>query len=324
MTVDPRSSSETLAEITGFRKGHGGLSKRLYLRDGKVCNDSSGCRMAQGTAYRIKIAHIQQLADWINGFSRREALSLGRLKTGLQDSVAVVVKSKLNGAARTIARTRDYVEFQIGAEGIALLDTDLKGTPDEVAHRVKECDGVWGALTKVLPELVGTARVERPSTSSCLRNTETGETYPSSGGRHIYIAVRDAADISRFLSDLHDRLWLAGFGFGIVSRAGSFLERSLIDVSVGSSERLIFEAHPTLIHRLSRTCRRARRLRMRAACSTHCCASRSPRQKRPRWRSSKSPSVSAWRLRWRECVKSYPVNFTEINPRATLRRHPAA
>jgi hypothetical protein len=77
-----------------------------------------------------------------------------------------------------------------------------------------------------------------------LRNRKTGETYPGSGGRHTVIVVRDAADIPRFLSDLFDRCWLNGLGWGMLSGSGALLERGLIDKSVGSPERLIFEGKP--------------------------------------------------------------------------------
>jgi hypothetical protein len=53
-------------------------------------------------------------------------------------------------------------------------------------------------------------------------------------------------DILRFLSDFHDRLWLEGWGWGLVSAAGSFLERALVDRAVASPERLVFEAPPII------------------------------------------------------------------------------
>jgi uncharacterized protein (DUF927 family) len=58
----------------------------------------------------------------------------------------------------------------------------------------------------------------------------------------IYGLARDGADIPRFIRDAHARLWLAGYGYGVVSKAGSFLARSLIDATVGAPERLCFEA----------------------------------------------------------------------------------
>jgi uncharacterized protein (DUF927 family) len=75
----------------------------------------------------------------------------------------------------------------------------------------------------------------------------TGKVFEGSGGQHIYVLVRDGDDIPRFIKDAHARLWLKGFGFGAVSKAGSFLERSLIDASVGLPERLVFEAAANVV-----------------------------------------------------------------------------
>ena len=162
--------------------------------------------------------------------------------------MAVARADKLYGAGdpSVIARTLDYLVFNKGERGLVLLDADFKGMPEAAVRRMEECGGFWGALSKVLPALTTVAYVERASTSSGLRNVETGESFSNSGGRHVVIPVLDAADIPRFLSDLHDRCWLAGLGWGMVSAAGSFLERSIIDKTVGSPERLIFEGPPTI------------------------------------------------------------------------------
>jgi hypothetical protein len=238
-----------LGEITVLKKNGGPLSKHLELRDGKIVNDGSACFMTNGTAHRVIIESVQGHADLINSFAPNQAYALGRLKEGVPDGAEVVVADKLNGGAdpSVIARTKEYLIFKEGEPGLALLDVDLKGIPDTVKRRLEECGGALGALCEVLPVLKTVARVERASTSSGLRNSKTGEEFPGSGGMHIALPVRDAADIPRFLSDFHDRLWLAGLGWGMASRAGSFLERSLIDKSVGSPERLIFEGPPTVV-----------------------------------------------------------------------------
>lgn len=240
--------NECLGEITVFEKSGGPLTKRLTLRDGKIVNDSSACFMAHGSAHRVKIGSMQELADRINNFAPNQAYALGRLKDGVPDGATVVVADELKdeGDPSVIARTKKYLVFKEGEPGLVLLDIDVKGMPDTVKRRIEECGDIWGALCKVFPALKTVARVERASTSSGLRNKETGEEFPSSGGQHIVIWVRDAGDVPRFLSDFHDRLGLKGFGWGMVSVAGAFLERSLVDKSCGSPERLIFEAGPML------------------------------------------------------------------------------
>jgi hypothetical protein len=153
---------------------------------------------------------------------------------------------------------------QDGSKG-CLLDIDLKGAPvglDPVA-----------ALTKVLPDLDFIAHVDRASTSSGISNTETGEIYPGSTGWHLYILVKNQRDIPRFLKALRDRLWLIGAGWGTVSAVGSFLDRSVVDVAVGSPERLIFEGGPIVARPLIQAPRPARVttgkvLDTKAACPT--------------------------------------------------------
>jgi hypothetical protein len=63
---------------------------------------------------------------------------------------------------------------------------------------------------------------------------------------HVYVAVQDGSDIGRFLTTLHQRCWLAGFGWLMVGAGGQLLDRSIIDRMVGAPERLVFEGPPVL------------------------------------------------------------------------------
>lgn len=245
------SDTPSAAEITVFEKSGGPLTKHIRLGpDGQIASDASACVMANGVARRasIDLNNMRALADLINNFRSNQAYALGRLKTGLPDHVRVVRADKLDGATdpAIIARTKEFLTFPDGEASLALLDADFKGMSEAATRRMEECGDLWCALCEVLPALETVACVERASTSSGLRNRETGQTFPGSGGRHIVVPVLDAADIPRFLSDLFDRCWLAGLGWGLVSAAGSFLERAIIDKAVGSPERLIFEGAPII------------------------------------------------------------------------------
>jgi RecA-family ATPase len=235
------------AEITVFQKQGGVLSKRISLdASGKVCSDGSACLMTRGTARRVVISDIRAYAGLVNACGSHEALALGRLRADLASPVRVVTAAKLNGGGdpATIARTKEFLTFEPGTGGLVLLDFDPKGMCDAVKQRFEECGGLFPALCSVLPSLETAATVERSSTSSGLRHSQTGEVFGHSGGVHLVIPVVDAADIPRFLSDLHDRCWLAGLGWGLVSAAGSFLARAIVDKSCGSPERLVFEGAP--------------------------------------------------------------------------------
>jgi hypothetical protein len=113
--------------------------------------------------------------------------------------------------------------------------------------RLDDAGGPWPALLKVVPGVARAARVVRASTSAGLYNSETGERFPGSGGSHTYVLVADGADIERALQALHDRCWLHGLGWYLIGAAGQLLERSVVDVSVGGSERLVFEGAPDVI-----------------------------------------------------------------------------
>ena len=99
----------------------------------------------------------------------------------------------------------------------------------------------------MIPGFDDAARVTRASTSSGLSHAETGEEFPGSGGRHDYILLAEQVDARRFLEALHKRAWLAGLGWLMVGAAGQLLERSIVDVSVGSPERLVFEGAPVVV-----------------------------------------------------------------------------
>ena len=132
------------------------------------------------------------------------------------------------------------------ASGFVLLDADAKGMPDRVAARIEQRGGFYQMLCSILPALAYVARVERRSTSSGLSRTDTNEPLPGKQNLHVYIEAKDASDAERFLRVLHDRCWLAEYGWGMLDEAGKFLERSPIDRVVGSPERLVFEGAPIL------------------------------------------------------------------------------
>jgi hypothetical protein len=240
---DDRASIDT--EITLLTKSGGPLTKSISLTaDGSVHSDGSACVMSRGTAKRVKLADLSQLAELIDGMTANEAIALGTLRTDLPDEVRIVTKANINGAPNdVITRTADNFIYLPG-RAFALLDFDSKGMPPAVA--VKLTTGFWNALVEVLPALKSVAHVMRASTSAGLTRTDTGEQLNGSNGQHGYVLIKDGRDIERFLKTLHDRCWLAGYGWMMVGSAGQLLERSIVDRSVFGAERLVFEGPPLL------------------------------------------------------------------------------
>jgi hypothetical protein len=88
--------------------------------------------------------------------------------------------------------------------------------------------------------------ISRRSTSAGLTRTDIGAAIPGSNGIHIYVLTTDGTDAERFLRTLHERCWLAGFGWLTVGATGQLLDRSLVDRMVHAPERMVFEGPPIL------------------------------------------------------------------------------
>jgi hypothetical protein len=249
------------AEVTIFEKLPMGndpdgalLSKRIKLGpDGVLVSDGSPCRMATGTAITIPVANPDALAGVIDGMQPCHALALGSINGGNGATVSVVTAKKLAELSATqsvrdsIARTRECIAFRPGEPAWMLFDFDLKGMPPQVRTQFDLAGGNWEALLQVVPGLARAERVSRASTSAGLSHHGTGERYAGSGGQHIYVLVQDGADIPRALKALHDRCWQHGLGWFLIGSVGQLLERSIVDASVGGSERLVFEGPPDVV-----------------------------------------------------------------------------
>lgn len=248
------SHKSTLRFTKFINANHNLLSKIISSGDdGHPKSDSTACLMTHGYGQNVTVSSPHDLAGLINGLSAFEAISIGAIdaaKVNRQpnDIVGVVTARNLREPRDgVITRTTDYLAFQPDEPGFMLLDVDYKGMPSATADAVGANGGIWATINDQFPSLKSAGRVVRASTSAGISNSETGEHFPDSGGMHIYTAVADSADIPRALRVLHDRMWLAGYGWFNVGKAGQLLERSLVDAAVGSPERLIFEGPPNLM-----------------------------------------------------------------------------
>ncbi|MCA1533858.1 hypothetical protein I6F21_14950 [Bradyrhizobium sp. NBAIM03] len=224
------------------------MSKRISLtNDGKLRSDGSECRMILGAAARAFAGTASALAQIIESCRSDQAIALGALKAEITSSAAVTIPKRLDKLPGAITRSRECIDYRRGIPAWALVDFDTKGMPKEVRERIDAAGGMWNALLTVVPELVSAARVSRASTSAGLFHSGTGEPIPGSNGMHHYVLVRDGSDVGRFLSDLHDRCWLAGFGWHMIGGAGQLLDRSIVDRMVGFGERLCFEGAAVVV-----------------------------------------------------------------------------
>ena len=68
-------------EITVFSKHDGSLTKQISLTpDGTIKSDGSACIMPRGTARRVELVGVGELAELIERMHSSEALALGTLR----------------------------------------------------------------------------------------------------------------------------------------------------------------------------------------------------------------------------------------------------
>lgn len=195
----------------------------------------------RGTAGEI----AQQLADRLASINQKQAIILAPPPVG-RDAWPLVRKEEVRPEAGEIARTRDFFKRPDGA-GLVVLDFDGKSFPADILSRLADAGGVSGVLAAVSPAFATAARVSRASVSVGIRNKESGVETDGNSGRHHYFIAADAADAPRFGEVLRDRLTLAGWSWGEISKSGAVLFRSLIDAAVTTDgARLVYEADAIL------------------------------------------------------------------------------
>jgi hypothetical protein len=186
------------------------------------------------------------LLDLTEALKPEDALCLGIPSCGARE-IAVTTrgnKSRVSDPSQIcITRTKDDFGFS-DCEGWLLLDHDTKDLPESVTSKLADLGGVFAALNMIWPELAGADFLVRPSSSAGV--SIAGETPANATGFHMFVRLKSASDIPSALRALHARCWQHGLGYHLISKSGQMLDRSIIDVSVGSPERLIFTAPPIL------------------------------------------------------------------------------
>lgn len=230
--------------VTVLSSSHGPIVKRFRLIDGAV-EIKPAAQIHRGYAQTVAVAGPESLLSLINSLAPNQALSLGRLaQVGVRYPLA---SQHLRGSGE-IARTKEFFAWNTGP-AFMLLDVDTKGLSETVADIVAGRD-LADLIVDVVPEIATAPMLVKASSSAGIRLPDG--LARSASGLHCYVLVADGRQIPKMLPLIHDRLWAAGLGFLTVSRSGSLLERSLVDTTVGSPERLIFAADPIVYPPLTR------------------------------------------------------------------------
>lgn len=217
------------------------LTKKFILDEEGYIRKQSAPQFNQGRAQTINLTQLSNIERVSSALDAHECIGLGVFD--VDDCQIVSKRDYEDGDHAKGIRTRSKEHLSEPEVKLVLLDYD----PDSYMPKELQCasvDGLMAKLVEAIPELEGVGYSGAPSTSAGIYEEGSEVGYPG-GGFHVYFAVQgiSLSDLQRFL---RVRLWNAGMGYISFASNGAMLERTLIDLSVLSPERLIYEARPVL------------------------------------------------------------------------------
>ncbi len=234
LTTQPDESANQLTFSVSVFASPTTLSKSFTLdAEGKI-NRVPGGHLSTGQVMTKTLGSMADFMALLEELTPNNALAYGLCshKTA-QVLTQIRQKQTTNGPLPVIARTRHYFSFP-SEPGIMMIDIDApKDRRDSLP-----ADEVLQILYATCPELRESPHAIAASASSYIYHDDK-ELLGGRGWR-VFALVANAQDIPRAGAVLFKRLWLAGHGRIEISKAGTMLERGLIDASVWQPERLDF------------------------------------------------------------------------------------
>jgi len=228
------STTENLEfDITLFTADKTPMTKTFGIEKGELVKQRPGL-IALGQ-YQVRKTTLYKLAKGLGSLSKYQALGLGTPKQNKGQLTTAQKHLGLCSPNDPIPRTSEYFRFKRKPTAI-LFDFDGINLLVKAALEV---------LMGIIPGFDKAEKLIVHSSSSGLYLE--GELLKETTSAHVYVVVSDGTHIPSFMRTLSQRLWLAGYGHIQISAAGSLLIRSLNDGSVGSPERIIYEAAPILM-----------------------------------------------------------------------------
>ena len=209
------------------------LAKQYDLdKTGNLGKPKPAGQIMEGDVQRASIQNALELADLLVTLQHNQALVFGIAELEQAKLMSKKAFEDAGYPSGVLTRTKENFSWPKGP-GILMLDYD----PQD-GHKALNRTQLIETINKVLPELDLTAYVWWCSSSSLIFNEQ--EQLQGIRGQRLYILIQDARDIERAGSVLFKRLWLADKGFYAISRAGTTLERTIIDAGVWQTNRLDF------------------------------------------------------------------------------------
>lgn len=251
MPAKPPDDSSERITITHFRAtGDNYLAKSFSREPDGSIRKQSHAQFSRGVGWKHTLEDgLRSLPAFLEELESTDCIA-----TGVFDCEKVKIVpdgSEIPTNSSLAVRHRTKKAMIQPVPGVALFDHDRSPhMPD--ALRSSSPTELMAKLCGAVPGLKGVPWVGRGSSSQGIYNKSTGERYSTGGGIHVYVAT-NITDLDALRQNLEVALWRAGLGYIEFARNGRRLPRTIIDLTVLSSERLIFEAAPILGPGVGRT-----------------------------------------------------------------------
>ena len=218
--------------FTVFTNPNGLMTKTVNPNGRGGVDKKPAAQMWEGVAETVT-KPFSEFGPFLRTLKHHQAICHG--VTG-HDHVRIVSVARFTEQPGTITRTKEYFKYSDGW-GLAMLDHDPKPgqTPLTLEQLIAAASSEWPGF-RALPKW------STPSTSSCIYDMDGNKLTGEGNGCHLYFPFKPASKLPELADVLLKRMWLAGHGYIVISRAGSMLVRSIFDASVFSAERLDFVA----------------------------------------------------------------------------------
>ena len=231
-----------MIRLSKITNNNGSLNKTFGAFNGELVK-TSNAKLYSGQVENVTLSDLSELPQFYSQLSPNQAVTLGHV-VSLPDGAAAWVTTKGNETKYAVSRSKGTFGDRDGEPVLHLCDTDLDKAPDSIRRRIATPEAIRAALTLLNPSLATAGLVIMPSSSYGVRLDSEPRRDTTQSSFHTYFV--STADRETMLKRMRERGWLHGLSFWMIGSDGKLHERSIVDVAVGSPERLVFEAPPTL------------------------------------------------------------------------------
>jgi hypothetical protein len=211
------------------------LGKEFVLDSDNNIIKHSNALLIEGNVENVEVHGLKHLYQIIDDLTPNQAISTGQNITSHNRIVTEQYANKYN-PCDAIAKTKDNFSF-LSTHSLMFLDYDGDDyTLDE--FRAK--------LIQLLPELEQCEMLMLGSSSSGIYKVGDNPENSKNGGIHTYFIVDNGTKIPGIGERLKYAAWKNEHGYHKVTIDGKLLPRHILDDTVYSPERMIFESTPIL------------------------------------------------------------------------------